>query len=133
LITLDTSALVALLDRNEAYHEQVKAALLTDKGPYLVPTGILAEVCYFIEERLGQRTLDLFLADLQEGRFVPEPIEGDFARIRELVTRYADLPLGFADACVVACAERNDQNVLTLDVRHFGVVAAERTVRLCAV
>ncbi len=130
MITLDTSALVALLDRRDAHHEQVKAALLADEGRYLVPTGILAEVCYFIEERLGQRTLDLFLEDLQEGRFVPEPSEGDFARIRALATRYADLPLGFADACVVACAERNDKNVLTLDLRHLGVVAAERTIRL---
>jgi predicted nucleic acid-binding protein len=72
------------------------------------------------------------LEDLQEGRFVLEPIEGDLARIRARLTRYADLPLGFADACVVACAERNDAGVLTLDLRHFGVVAAEQTIRLVA-
>lgn len=133
MITLDTSVLIALLDRKEAHHEHAKAALLADDGPYLVPTGILAEVCYFIEQRLGQHTLDLFLEDLQEHRYLPEPIESDFARIRELVKRYADMPLGFADACVIACAERNGKNVLTLDWSHFGVVAAEKTIRLLPV
>jgi len=53
--------------------------------------------------------------------------EDDFPRIRELVTRYADLPLGFADAAVVACAERNGRRVLALD-RDFAVVAREGTI-----
>jgi predicted nucleic acid-binding protein len=49
--------------------------------------------------------------------------EQDFARVRTLVRRYADLPLGLVDAAVLACAERNGGRVLTLDWRHFGVVA----------
>ncbi len=44
-------------------------------------------------------------------------------RVRELVRRYADLPLGFADAAVTACAERHRGRVLTTDYRHFPVVA----------
>ena len=55
--------------------------------------------------------------------------QGDFARIRELVGRYADLPLGFADASVIACAERNGGRVLTFDARDFGVVAREGTIQ----
>jgi len=45
--------------------------------------------------------------------------------IRALTRRYADLPLGFADAAVIACAERHGGRVLTRDLRHFGVVARE--------
>jgi hypothetical protein len=51
--------------------------------------------------------------------------ETDLPRIRELVGRYADLPLGTADASVVACAERNGGRILTLDVRDLGAVARE--------
>jgi predicted nucleic acid-binding protein len=47
----------------------------------------------------------------------------DFARMADLVTRYADLPLGTTDAAVVAVAERlGITEVATLDRRHFGVV-----------
>jgi predicted nucleic acid-binding protein len=51
-------------------------------------------------------------------------------RIRELVARYADLPLGLADASVVACAERTTGPILTFDRRDFGVVAREGRVEL---
>jgi uncharacterized protein len=56
--------------------------------------------------------------------------EQDVPRIRTLVRRYADLPLGFADAAVIACAERYGGRVLTLDLRHFGVVAREGNLTL---
>ena len=42
----------------------------------------------------------------------------------ELVRTYADLPLGAADASVIAVAERLKlTDVATLDRRHFTVVA----------
>jgi predicted nucleic acid-binding protein len=43
----------------------------------------------------------------------------------ELAARYADLPLGVADAAVAVCAERHGGRVLTLDRRDFDVVAGE--------
>jgi len=46
VIVLDTSAVLALLDRHERAHEEVVAAFETDPGPYLVPTAILAEIGY---------------------------------------------------------------------------------------
>jgi len=50
--------------------------------------------------------------------------DGNLARIHELVARYADLPLGVADAAVVACGERSGGRVLTLD-RDFTIVGRE--------
>ena len=64
------------------------------------------------------------------GRFVLDCGEHDFSRVRHLVRRYADLPLGLVDAAVIACAERNGGRVLTLDLRHFGVVAREGALTL---
>jgi predicted nucleic acid-binding protein len=125
LITLDTSAIFALLNRRDADHERVRAAFVEDGGPYLVPAGVLAEISYLIERRLGLRVLEAFVSDLEARRFVLECGEEDLPRIRELVVRYGDMPLGFADACVISCAERNGGKVLTLDLRHFGVVAGE--------
>ncbi|HSK82491.1 MAG TPA: PIN domain-containing protein [Rubrobacter sp.] len=130
LITLDTSGLFALLNRGDTDHERVKGALFEDRGPYLIPAGILAEIAYMVEERLGARALESLLLDLESGGFTLECGEEDFPRIRELARRYEDLPLGFADASVVSCAERNAGKVLTLDFRHFGVVAGEERISL---
>ncbi len=124
MITLDTSGSYALLDAKDPDHAATAAAIAADPGPYLVPAGILAEVAYLVESRLGAHVLELWLADLAAGSFLLDCGAGDFARIHELVTRYADLPLGFADAAVVACAERSGGRVLTLD-RDFTIVSRD--------
>ena len=96
---------------------------MKDRGPYVVPVGILAEVTYMLEQRLGLPTLELFLDDLVSGEYMLDCGLEDLARIKQLVRQYADLPLGFADASVIACAERSGGRVLTLDVRDFSVAA----------
>lgn len=130
MITLDTSGLFALLNRADPDHARAVEALGSDPGPFLVPAAILAEIAYLIEHRLGNQVLDAFLVDLVSHDFTLECGEEDLPRVRELVGRYADLPLGFADAAVIACAERSGGSVLTLDTRDFGVVAREGTITL---
>jgi predicted nucleic acid-binding protein len=128
VITLDTSAFLALFNRADPDHRRVVQCLGTDDGPYLVPVGILAEVAYMLEARHGVEMLDAFLADLESGAFSLDCGERDIPRIRALVRRYADLPLGFSDAAVIACAEDKGGRVLTLDRRHFDVVAREGAI-----
>ena len=128
MITLDTSGLLALLNRRDPDHQRVRSVLQADDGPYLVPAAILAEITYMVEHRLGVRPLDLLLQDLESGAYALECGQDDFPRIRALIARYADLPLGFADAAVIACAERSGGRVLTLDLRDFGVVARAGTI-----
>jgi hypothetical protein len=130
VITVDTSALFALLNARDPDHEQVKNAFLEDPGPYLVPAGILAEIGYLVEERLGTAVLDTFLADVESHALSLECGEDDLGRIREILVGYADPPLGFSDAVVVACAARHGGRVLTLDVRDFGVVAREGSIQV---
>ena len=95
-----------------------------------MPCGILAEIGYLVERRLGVAVLEALLLDLEQRAFALVDSEDDLGRIRELVGRYADLPLGFADATVIACAERHERKVLTLDQRHFGVVAREGKIEI---
>jgi predicted nucleic acid-binding protein len=129
LITIDTSAAIALVDRRDPDHSRVKLTLAQTGRPFLIPAGILAEITYFLETRMPN-TVDPFLADLERGTFILDCGEEELPRVRELVARYADLPLGYADAAVIACAEANGGLVLSLDRRDFGVVAREGTVQL---
>jgi uncharacterized protein len=130
MITLDTSALLAILNRGDPHHARMTAVLRSDWGPYVIPVGILGELAYMIETRYGINILDSFLGDCLSGAYTLDCGEQDVPRIRTLVRRYADLPLGFADAAVIACAERYGGRVLTLDLRHFGVVAREGNLAL---
>jgi predicted nucleic acid-binding protein len=125
VITLDTSAILALLDRRDRDHEMVTTRLRAESPPYLVPAAVLGEVGYFIEARLGQHVLRAFSDDLAEGAVTLDCGEDDFGRVGQLATRFADLPLGLVDAAVIATAERSGGRVLTLDQRDFGVVAGD--------
>jgi predicted nucleic acid-binding protein len=130
VITLDSSGLFALLDHRNAEHAIAMNTLESERGPHIVPVPILAEIAYMVETRLHTRVLDAFLGDLDSGAFVLDCCTDDVPDVQRLVRRYADLPLGFADACVIACAERNGGRVLSLDKRDFGVVAREGRITL---
>ena len=113
MITLDTSAVIALVNGEDPDHELVSAALLSERAPWLIPAGIAAEVGFMLES-LGLQILEAFLGDLESGAYtLDSALASDVPRIRELVRRDHDLPLGFSDAAVVACAERNAGRVLT--------------------
>ena len=128
MITLDSSAIVALADTREPNHPRAVAALAKALPSVLVPAGILGEIGYMLEQR-GDG-LDAFLESLEDRSVSLECGEEDLPRIRELLARYADLHLGFSDAAVIACAERNGGQVLTFDVRDFSVVAREGTITI---
>ena len=125
MITLDSSAVFALLNRRDPDHKRVKAALEQDPGPYLIPAATLGEIAYMVEERLGHEVMDLFLADLSSGAYSLDCGEDEIPRAKQLAKKYADLPLGFTDAAVAACAEVNGKRVLTLDTRDFSVLRKE--------
>jgi uncharacterized protein len=128
VITLDTSAVFALANRRDPHHTRAKTAFLADRGPHLVPAGILAEIGYLLEARLGMAAVLRFLESLTSDMTL-DCGKQDLARVMELVERYADLPLGLSDAIVVACAERNGGGVLAFD-DDFLVVAREGKLRV---
>ena len=106
------------------------SALRLEEPPFVVPAATLGEVSYFLETRDPYVGTPPLINDLRHDRFRLDCGEGDLGRIDHLVRRYADLPLGFVDAAVIACAERRGGRVLTLDRRHFGVVGREGTLTL---
>jgi predicted nucleic acid-binding protein len=131
VITLDTSAVLASLGEEDADYDNVMATLQADSGPYLLPVGVLAEMTFMIERDYPPNVEDAFLQDLEEGRYQVYWHERDLPRIRKLMTRYSDLPLGFSDAVIAVCAEQHGGRVVTLDRRHFDVIAqGERTLTI---
>ena len=85
---------------------------------------VVAEAAYLIGRQLGPLAEARFFRSIANGEILLETLTGaDLARMAELVETYVDMPLGGADASVVAIAERLGETMIaTLDRRHFGVV-----------
>jgi uncharacterized protein len=113
-----------VLDEREDEHDACTDLLGEWPGPLIVPTLCLAEAVYLIGDRLGWEREIQLLAAIESAELVIEPLDpSDLERIAQLVAAYRDLPLGTADASVVATAERlGVTTIATLDHRHFGVV-----------
>lgn len=124
MITLDTSAILALLIVDDAHHERSVRVIARERQPFLVPEGILAEVCFMLEREYGVPGLNGFLEDVLAGGFALVSSRPDTERVMRLVARYANLPLGYADAAVIACAERHGGRILAFD-DHFEIVSGE--------
>lgn len=130
MITLDTSGILAALNRGDRDHGRARDALLAERGPLVVPAGILAEAGYMIEADLGPGVLRQFVEDADAGHYRIDCGSEDLRRIVELLDTFDDLRLGFSDASVIACAERNGGRVLTFDDRDFGPVARAGSIEL---
>lgn len=122
--------LLTLFDRRSPRHEELSNFIRTERQSRLIPVGILSEIGYFIEDRITPHYISIFLKDIENGAYTLDCGESDLPRIQELVLRYQDMPLGYADAAVIACAERHGGQVATLDYRHFNAIAHEGTIQI---
>jgi predicted nucleic acid-binding protein len=118
----DSGPLFAAVDDSDPEHDRC-LDILERLGPDLViPAMVVAEVSYFISQRLDARVEAAFLRTLITYE-VQAPEREDWALIANLVERYSDIPLGGTDASVAVLAERLGTDVIvTLDRRHFGAL-----------
>jgi hypothetical protein len=124
LIVIDTGPLVAMANEQDRHHARCVEWFDTAPGPLLLPAPILTEVCYLLERERGAAIEAAFLRSVRDEIFTLVAItREDLDRMAELVETYSSLPLGAADASVIAVAERLKlAEVATLDRRHFTVV-----------
>lgn len=124
MIVIDTGPVVAAANRKDDYHLQCVDLLQNFPGPLLLPAPLLTEIGYMLASRAGAKAEADFLRDVADGVYELVPVtSSEVSRAADLVEQYASLPLGTADAFVVAVAEKyRAVNIATLDRRHFTVV-----------
>ena len=119
---VDAGPLYASLDVNDRDHWRCRDVLQRRDLDLIIPTLVVAEVCYFAEKNLGGDVESSFLRAL-ETMSVESPASEDWPLIANLVERYSDFPLGAADASVAVLAERFGTDlIVTLDRRHFAAL-----------
>ncbi|MBI2705050.1 MAG: PIN domain-containing protein [Actinobacteria bacterium] len=123
MLIVDTGVLVAAADESDCRHADCAAVLASD-GPFVTTAMVIAETAYLLDRELGAIAEAALYTTILDGDLRVETLaRHDWARIRELVETYANLPLGGTDASLIAIAERlNLTDIATLDARHFRVV-----------
>jgi uncharacterized protein len=124
-ILADTSGLLALLNKKDAFHEVVKPFAAAN---LLVSSTVLCEVDYMATKYLGEHAARAFLQGQSRGEWQLLVFDAtDLERANEIRVHYSDVPLGFVDSSLLALSERyRIPRVLTLDRRHFWTVRSEK-------
>jgi uncharacterized protein len=127
VIVVDTGAVYAFYDRDDAWHLAVKELFETERGALVLPTPVIPELDYLLGKRLGRLARLAFLEDMIAGVYAVQQVPLElFEGIRALEIRYHDLDLGFVDAAIVTMARwLQCSRVATLDRRHFTGMARE--------
>ena len=117
---LDTGPIVAFLDARDREHERVAAALDAFAGRFITTSAVVVEAMHLLGGvRSGPALLVDFLLASQSEIHECTSV-ADLTAAAELMARYGDTPMDFADATLVLLAKQLKINsVCTLDRRGF--------------
>lgn len=131
VVVADTSAVLALMDRNDKDHRRIRALYEERADEWALPWAILPEVDYLASKKLGADASQSWIDNLAVGTLRVEwGRDADLVRAQKLASTYAGLGVGLVDAVVMAVAERLRADIATLDLRHFAAVRLAHAPRL---
>jgi uncharacterized protein len=117
-ILVDASFLVAFLSRRDTHYAWALAQARRLSLPWKTCEAALSETFYFLGTRGAPRLAALLRARAVVCAF---DLTAETDEVLELMTKYGDLPMSLADACLVRMTERLPNAVLlTLD-RDFRI------------
>jgi len=120
-LLLDTGALVSLLDRSQRRHREFEEFFDSWTGQVVTTEAVLTESTHLLGRIAGGAIACLDFV-LSGGALLIAATANAIRRARDHMDRYADCPMGFADATLVVLAEDLGTNlVLTTDQRDFSV------------
>ena len=119
LLILDTSAFVAVVDREQRRHAECANVLEGWTGAIVTTEAVLTETLYMVgpDWQRQMPCLDFFF----RGAFQLVPASSvSLHRAAALMRQYQDAPMDYADATLVALAEElGTTQVFTLDRKGF--------------
>ncbi len=116
---IDTGAILALVDTSDAWHMPCLATFRQLPLPLLTSEAVLAELFHLIGDHRSRKEDAWRL--IRSAAIILSPIvDSELARLHNLMSRYSDRPMDFADATLVYLAERESiQAVFTVDQNDF--------------
>jgi predicted nucleic acid-binding protein len=114
-VLMDTGPLVASLNRRDRYHRWAKTRLSELEPPISTCEPVLAEACFLLRDTPGGAAAVLALVERGVLR-VDFQVTPHARSLATLMTKYADVPMSLADACLVRMTELDGSRaVMTMD------------------
>jgi predicted nucleic acid-binding protein len=112
-VVADAGFIVALLSRRDSNHAWAAAQASRHPPPWATCEAALSEAAHL----LGKRGAESFAALIRRGAlFSAFRFADDAEAVLNLLEKYADVPMSFADACLVRMSETlNQPLILTTD------------------
>ena len=129
----DTGPLVAVLINGDSFHDWAAMCIKDAPATVLTCEAVVSEALFLLK-RDGHDP-DAFFALIEAGFVrVDFSIHDEHKNVRQLMQRYRNRPMSFADACLVRMAEmqRGDCCIWTLD-RDFSIYRKNRNETLSLV
>lgn len=114
-VIVDSGPLVAFLDHRDRFHEWVMGEVASIEPPLLTCEAVMAEVWYLLRKfpKAQEALLSLVSRNVLAIAF---DLSAEVGTARQLTSRYRNVPMALADACLVRMAELYaGSSVLTLD------------------
>lgn len=124
-LLLDTGPLVAMLDRSEKNHIRCVSFFSEFRGRLITTEPVITETLYLLGPLFTNQkaALDFVVCGGVEVFPLTQVL---IKRSSQLMDKYSDIPMDFADATLVALGEQlGILEIMTLDIRGF---AAYRTL-----
>ncbi len=112
---IDASPLIALFDRDDNHHTRVKRFLKSYRGHLFTSWAVITETLHMLD--FDVRVQIDFLRWIQRDAInVVALAKEHISRIIELSSKYADLPMDFADATLIVISETEHiKEIITID------------------
>ncbi|MBI2509155.1 MAG: PIN domain-containing protein [Betaproteobacteria bacterium] len=120
---VDTGAVVALVNRADRRHAAAVEWFRRFRGQLLTTEAAITETAYVLAASPAHLRAALlwFERARAAGLLLVEPVS-DYAALSRIIAQYASLPCDYADASLIALAERTGVTVIaTVDQRDFSV------------
>jgi len=114
-IIIDTGPLVAFLNRADRYHDWAVSKFSQLNPPFFTCESVLSEVCFLLRrsDNGPENALKLVERELIQ---IPFKLENEISAVTTLMAKYKNIPMSFADACLVRMSEQiTESAVCTLD------------------
>jgi predicted nucleic acid-binding protein len=114
-VLMDSSVIVALLDKRERYHHRCLNAIAKLRPPLYTCEAVISESCYLLASNSGAAE-DVLESVVSGTYLIPFQLSCSALQIQAILHKYRDTPASFADACLIHMADELDTgDILTLD------------------
>ncbi|HVA19472.1 MAG TPA: PIN domain-containing protein [Solirubrobacteraceae bacterium] len=123
MIVLDTSVVLAFMDRRDTDHELVRTWMEELEDELVTSPLVVAELDHLVSRKGGATAAKALREDFEQGAYLVEWWPSALRETVAVAQRYESMEVGLTDASLIALAARvKTINVATLDERHFRAV-----------